>query len=323
MARLLCFQSPVCASLVGSVVPAACNRAPQLLDRYGDALAAATTFQGDGFARLQHDPVVRMLARFGTEYGCTTAVAEDSDVFGSVLRAHPAHMRLPGAVDRTRVATVDLRVALNRGGMLSADHLVEMKTVHFGPSHYGGGAPVHNAAVERRVAWLPAERRAQLVAADRAVFGALPGQVGPLEARLNTFPEIVGVATGAFHEWSQSLVDLIQTFANMGAAEWQARVGAPSPDAARSALLWRMRGELSMCVARGHAKLLIQRTHALPAQAARRMGGAPGARAAGRAPAGRHYADGLWGQRRECGGSPRRSQGRARSRGGGRGAAAG
>jgi hypothetical protein len=330
-ARLLGLPSPVCASLVGSAVPAARNRAPQPLDRFGDVLAAATTFQGHGFARLQHDPVVRMLARFGAEYGCTTATAEDSDTFGSVLRAHPAHLRTPGAVDRTRVATVDLRVALDRGGALSVDHLVEMKTVHFGPSHYGGAAPVHNAAVERRVAGLPAERRAQLVATDREVFGVLEGQVGPLEARLNAFPEVLGIATGAFHEWSQSLVGLIQTFADMGASAWQAKVGAPSPEAARSALLWRMRGELSMCVARGHAKLLIQRARALPSQAARRMGGAPGVRAARGAPAGPHYADGLWGQRRECGGSPRRGCGgaprrspaHARGRGGGRRAAAG
>ena len=312
-ARLLGLPSPACASLVGSTVPAASNRAQQRLDAFGDSLAAATTFQGDGVATLQHDPIVRCLERFGKDFGCTTAKAEDADIFGSVLRGHPAHMRLPGAVDRTRVATVDLRVALSRNGMLAEDHIVEVKTVHFGPSHYGGGAPVHNAAVERRVARLPAERRAQLASTDREVFGTQQGQVGPLEARLNAFPQILGVATGSFGEWSQSLVDLLKTYADMGASAWQDKLGAPTVGAARSTLLWKMRGELGMCVARGHAKLIIQRARALPAQRARRMG-APGGRAARQAPAGAHYADGAWQQRYASGGRPGSSSGRSQRR---------
>ncbi len=320
-ARFLGVPSPACASFVGCPVPVAGNRAPQRLDAFGDGLAAATTFQGDGVARLQHDPVVRCLERFAKDYACTPARAEDANTFGSVLRAHPAHMRKPGAVDRTRAATVDLTVALARNGTLAEDHLVELKTVHFGPSHYGGGAPVRNAAVERRAERLPAERRAQLASADRDVFGTPLGQVGPLEARLNAFPQVLGIATGCFHEWSRSLVDLLRTFADMGASAWQEKLGAPTVGAARSTLLWKMRGELGMCVARGHAKLIIQRVRALPAQYARRMGGMPGGRAAGRAPAGAHYADGAWHQRRASGCVPGRSPPRAS--GGGRRAAAG
>jgi hypothetical protein len=71
---------------------------------------------------------------------------------------------------------------------------------------------------------------------------------------------------GAFGEWSQSLVDLIKTFASMGAEAWQARLGAPTVAASRSTLLWLMRAELGMCVVRGHAQLVLRRARMLAAQ---------------------------------------------------------
>jgi hypothetical protein len=172
------------------------------------------------------------------------------------------------------VATVDVNVALH-----GVPHIVEVKTVHYGVARYGGARPARNAAVELRAAQVPRERREQIARTDAEVFGTLPGQVGPLEARLNTFPPpgVVGVVAGAFGEWSRSLVDLLKTFAAMGAETWQGRLSAPTPLQSRSTLLWLMRAELGMCVVRGHAKLILARARAHHAQCGPAVGAGRGA----------------------------------------------
>lgn len=148
--------------------------------------------------------------------------------------------------------------------------------MHTGPARYGRRPPERNVAVERCVQALPAERLREIQATDAAVFGTPPGQVGPMETLLNTFPtknDRGAIVTGAFGKWSQNLIDLLAQFADMGAAGWQRKLAEPTVTAARSKLLKRMRGELCVCVARGHAKLIIERVRSLPAQLARRMHG--------------------------------------------------
>jgi hypothetical protein len=317
VARVLGLHSPACAFAAGSEVPAARNRARQYLDPFGDALTTSTAMQGDGVAAYQHDPVVQSLCYFARAYGCTQAKAEDSDTFGSILRSHPGEMRRPEARHRTRTVTVDLKVALDTPDAQSVEHLHELKTVHNGPARYGALRAERNVAVETRAKALPAERRREIRATDVAVFGTPAGQVGPMETRLNTFPTIVGIVTGAFGEWSQSLIDLLARVADMGAAAWQRKLGAPSVAAARSTLLKRMRSQLGVCVARGHAKLVIERARSLPAQLARRAHGGAGANAPRQAPAGAHDADGSWHRRFATG-----SAGSARGGGNGRRTAA-
>lgn len=145
-------------------------------------------------------------------------------------------MREPQALDHTRTVTVDLSVDLTRGTHAET-RLEEFKTVRYGVTHYSGEAHMHNAAVERRVAILPSERRAQTAGMNSAIFDTPPGQAGPMEQRPNLFPEIVRIATGCFHfAWSQSLIDLLKTFAAMEASAWQDRLGEPSVEAVRSTL---------------------------------------------------------------------------------------
>jgi hypothetical protein len=270
-ARFLGLPSPCCAAIVGSPVQVARNRLArvQLVDRFGDALQASTCFTGDHF-RPQHDAVVRTLVHFGRYYAGTVAVHEDSNVFGSVLRQCP-QQRLPAAEDCRRAAVVDARIALpgTHGGRALVDYLLEQKCVHVSPSRYGGRSTRQAQAVARRAESIPGERLAQLQAVDRRLFGTAPGQVGPMEQRLNSFPPVLGTVTGAFGEWSESIVNLLKTFASMGADAWQARLGAPTVAASRSTLLWLMRSELGVCVARGNARLLLARARAVSAQRVR------------------------------------------------------
>ena len=94
-----------------------------------------------------------------------------------------------------------------------------------------------------------------------------PGQVGPMQARLNSFPPIRALVIGSFGEWSAGLADLLATFSHMGADAWMARMGAPSRAVARAALERHMRLQLAACVVRGHAQLLLARAQMARGQA--------------------------------------------------------
>jgi hypothetical protein len=164
---------------------------------------------------------------------------------------------------------VDARIALPGPDGVTVDTLLEHKNIHISDGRYGFHSTRQAYAVAHREEAIPAERRAQLQAVDRRLFGTSPGQVGPMEQRLNSFRTVLGTVTGGYGEWSLSIINLLKTFASMGAEAWQARLGSPTVAAARSTLLWLMRSELGVCVARGNARLLLSRARAVSAQALR------------------------------------------------------
>ncbi|KAJ1627227.1 hypothetical protein T492DRAFT_877045 [Pavlovales sp. CCMP2436] len=146
------------------------------VDPYGDTLAAAANFQGGHFAKLQHDPVVRAVARFAT-----------------VRRFY------------ARAATIDVYVELDQpDGQAAVGNIVEVKTVHYGLTHYNAVAPTRSHAVENRSGKLNAERRRQLQQTDREL---------------------------------KSLDNLLKNFAGMGAETWMGKLSAPTTMQARNTLL--------------------------------------------------------------------------------------
>ena len=211
------------------------------------------------------------------------------------------------------------------GGGGLVDTLIEHKTIHISVGRYASRSVRQAYAVAHRAEEIPAQRRGQLQAVDRRLFGTAPGQVGPMEQRLNSFPPVLGTVTGAWCEWSESIINLLKTFASMGAETWQARLGSPTVAAARSTLLWLMRSELGVCVARGNARLLLSRARAVSAQALRpgRAAGPasvhaapPGTRdAATDAEAARNAARGCPGSSRPAAVSPTRQAHRGRAAG--------
>ena len=119
-------------------------------------------------------------------------------------------------------------------------------------------------AVERRVAAVPAERASDLRVLDARLFGTPAGDRGPFEARLDAYPGGVrGLAVGAFGEWSNSLVGLVDALAEQGAERWMGRLAAPSLKQAKATLLRLWRQRLGMCALRGHARLMLARAHQL------------------------------------------------------------
>jgi len=167
----------------------------------------------------------------------------------------------PHTLRRRRVPTVDLVVVLNGAG--SAPQLVqtlcELKSISYCPTRYGQSDTRRCQAAERRAAAVGGERRRACAQLDEELFGMQPGQVGPMQARLNSFPPIRALVIGSFGEWSAGLADLLATFSHMGADAWMARMGAPSRDVAQAALERHMRLQLAACVVPGHAQLLLVR----------------------------------------------------------------
>ncbi|KAJ1635569.1 hypothetical protein T492DRAFT_902500 [Pavlovales sp. CCMP2436] len=123
----------------------------------------------------------------------------------------------------------------------------EMKTVHYGLTHYNAVAPTRGHAVEIRSGKLDAERRRQLQQTDPVVFRTREGRQ------------------------SKSLDNLLKNFAGMGAETWMGKLSTPTTMQARNTLLGLMRKEFGVIVARGHARLIL----ACPRCAAAGARGAP------------------------------------------------
>jgi len=176
----------------------------------------------------------------------------------------------------TRLPTVDLVLDRPTLDGRSLATQVELKTIHMGPARYPPARGVlPRAAVDARASAVPRERVAQLVALDRKFLETPEGVRGPFEARLDAFPGgVLGVATGAFGEWSSSLVELVDGLAAHGAGRWMCRLGAPSLDTAKATLLRLYRQRIGMCVLRGHAKLLLARAQQVYLQQGRGAGAA-------------------------------------------------
>ena len=83
---------------------------------------------------------------------------------------------------------------------------------------------------------------------------------------------------------------MINIFAEMGASRWMDRLRAPSPVQARSTLTRLVRGQLGMRVARGHARLIIERARSVGSAGAEAAGGS----ARGAAGGGVRYAQDAW-----------------------------
>ena len=264
------------------------------VDRYGDLPCAATGQTGDHYSRLRHDPLCDALADIMRMAG-VPAKREDVAAFSQVPMAHARLLQAlygqEGGPHR-RYPTPDITADLPRAGGRAGDPrtdvptIVEVKTVVYCQSWYRPLDVKARAAVDRRAAAVPGERRRDLHGLDRELFDVAEGTRGPFEARLDAYPGgVVGVAVGAFGEWSASLVSLVEALAERGAERWMGLLAAPSLQQAEATLrqIWRQR--LGMCALRGHARLMLARAHHL--YLCQGLHGGPGGpRAAAGAPVG-------------------------------------
>ena len=128
--------------------------------------------------------------------------------------------RFDGLPVRKRQGLVpDLLMKLDwPGARRPLDQLLELKTLHHGSTTYPSGASARCSAVTARAAALPSEYCSKARRVDRQYCNTPPGQIGPVQARLQTFPAVRGLVFGAWGEASPDAHQLVACLAKQGAA---------------------------------------------------------------------------------------------------------
>ncbi len=249
-ATYFALPSPACRPLAGQLI----GRTRTTLDRHGLRLTTAT-LPGDGW-RTQHDVLKWRIAEDAKEMGirCRT------EVYGLFAACIPQAGRLRAAhlPARKRQGLVpDFMLTLALDGP-ERELLFELKTLHAGPSTYGG---CHHRceAVARRARRLPAEYAAKAREIDGRFCGTAPGAVGPVEVKLRTYDPVRGLVFGAWGEGSPDVERLLSAFCRVGAARHWQSMQVTSPGAAQGILAWLLRRRWGMTALREAARLKLER----------------------------------------------------------------
>ena len=126
---------------------------------------------------------------------------------------------------------------------------------------------------------LPADYKKKVADVDREYYGTVPGQVGPLQARLEELAgggglkeDLLGLCVGAFGDISTDLDRLIRALAESRALYLSREAGRPLSDRESGHILGQYRRVLSVVFVRSQAACLVARVGHL-GQAARVCGG--------------------------------------------------
>ena len=136
--------------------------------------------------------------------------------------------------------------------------LLELKTLHYGISTYGGSAQ-RCGAVARRAQALPAEYAAKARRLDAQFNGTEPEEVGPVQLQLQSFGQLRGLVFGAWGEASPDVELLLSFAASTGAQRHWQRMGSTDEAAACGALAWLLRRRWGMTALRECARLKLDR----------------------------------------------------------------
>jgi len=215
MAEWLCLPVPSCARLVGAAVGAT----SYVVDAHGDGVMSAR-LPGDGW-RAVHDAYKLELASL-CRWAALEVDAEVVDLFSADLpqdrfvqwsEATVAKEKGPAtaeaAVRRRQGMVPDLRLRV-----AGRETLAEVKTINCCVSRYGSPRTrkAGYSAVGARAAEVAGEYRRKARRLDQELLGVAAGAVGPVQARLESYGEVVPVVFGAFGEVSagvRRLVDMI------------------------------------------------------------------------------------------------------------------
>ena len=104
----------------------------------------------------------------------------------------------------------DFLLPRGASGASGCEELAELKVLSCCPSHYSPTAGTK--AVDVRAQAVPGEYARKARTADQRYLGVLPGEVGPVEKKLQEFPLSVYVF-GAFGEASEDVHALVKTVA--------------------------------------------------------------------------------------------------------------
>ena len=135
--------------------------------------------------------------------------------------------------------------------------LMELKTLHYGPSTYGADAQ-RCAAVGRRAAALPAEYRRKDREVNLRYCGSSPDRIGPVERKLQTYEPVRRLVFGAWAEGSPQIEKLLSALATAGATRhWRSM--RCTEEQAGGSLAWLLRRRWALTVLRDNARLKLDR----------------------------------------------------------------
>ena len=262
IAALLCLASPACALLVGQRV------GRTSVDRYGDSVMAAR-LAGDGWRR-RHDAIKMrlfgLLRWAGIEVDC-----EVFNIFAGLIPQQGLSRLEQGRKRQGLVPDYRLRVPA-RGEGVQVEELVlaELKVITSCPTRYQRNPRATVKAVDRRASTLPREYTEKAKSIDTLYGGVPDGAVGPVQAKLHSFPPL---RKWVFGEASEDVHCLVHDLATSRAKfqqvlEGRQRWSRRSEEAEVAILTGQVRRVLSTEGVRSQARCLLDRLRGLGAGAA-------------------------------------------------------
>ena len=242
--------SPACAPRAGQNI----GNLRQTLDPFGVRLAAAS-LPGDGW-RKQHDALKWRLLQDAQEMQLRLR----GEVFGLFADCIPQGGREAVGRVSTRKRQGLVPDFLTHAAIDGAERplLLELKTLHYAPSTYPPSEE-RCGAVQRRARLLPGEYAAKARQVDQRYCATPRGNVGPVEARLNTYEPVRGIVFGSWGEASGVTEQLLGAMARTGAiAHWQ-RMRCLDPAQAIGILAWMLRRRWGLTALRENARLRLDR----------------------------------------------------------------
>ena len=255
----------MCASKVGERV------GRSTVDKYGDTVMAAAV-SGDGWRR-RHDAIKMrifgILRWAGIEVDC-----EVFNLFAGYIPQQGLSRLERGRKRQGLVPDFRLRVPAV-GGRPGGDEMVlaELKVISSCPTRYPRNPRATVKAVDRRAATLPGEYVKHARQIDRDYGGIPEGTVGPVEAKLVSFPPLRRWVFGAWGEVSEDVHVLVHDLAtarlkHVQTLQGRERLGRRSQEGELAILTGQIRRWLSVEGVRNQARCLIDRVGGLGAGAA-------------------------------------------------------
>jgi len=94
---------------------------------------------------------------------------------------------------------------------------------------------------------------------DQQFCGSLPGEIGPVQAKLRTFDPVRGSVFGAWGEGSPDTERLLTAFCRAGASRHWRSMQVATPTQAQGILAWMLRRRWGMTALREAARLKLER----------------------------------------------------------------
>ena len=256
-ARYFLLPSPTLRPFVGMRIYSAQARTADVCDAYGDALCNAN-LGGGGWNRVHNegakDPLLLLLRKHGLR-------AKD-EVLELFMPAVPVQHR--GSMEsshREQGYVPDLITHLPNADGALVGTLLEVKTINLNTTWYrpiGREANVARA-VEGRARAVQKEAEAKLHRKDRRWCGTAAGETGPLQATLQAYGRLRGLAFGHIGEASKEVHDLLGAMAAAASLDVARSLGLRSAKQATARMLWQARRVLGCAHWRARANLLIGR----------------------------------------------------------------